>query len=110
MLFIVIIIPVVISLIIVIIIIIIIIAVCVTVLVFVVYKRNRNSKIIVILINYYSLFNFTGATSSKHISTEPNAAYEDINKFNINVNPAYGEVRGTTTVQEQHVTYEEVNF
>uniref|UniRef100_A0A1X7UTB8 Fibronectin type-III domain-containing protein n=1 Tax=Amphimedon queenslandica TaxID=400682 RepID=A0A1X7UTB8_AMPQE len=70
----VIIIPVVISLTIVIIIIIIT-AVCVTVLVFAVYKRNRNR-----------------ATSSQHISTVPNAAYEDINKFNklnINVNPAY---------------------
>ncbi|XP_019852325.1 PREDICTED: uncharacterized protein LOC109582145 [Amphimedon queenslandica] len=91
----VIIIPVVISLTIVIIIIIIT-AVCVTVLVFAVYKRNRNR-----------------ATSSQHISTVPNAAYEDINKFNklnINVNPAYGEVRGTTTEQQQHVTYEEVNF
>ena len=29
------------------------------------------------------------------------------NKLNINVNPAYGEVR-ETTVQQQQVTYEEI--
>ena len=33
--------------------------------------------------------------------------FNKLNKLNINVNPAYGEVRGTT-VQQQQVTYEEI--
>uniref|UniRef100_A0A1X7SWQ7 Uncharacterized protein n=1 Tax=Amphimedon queenslandica TaxID=400682 RepID=A0A1X7SWQ7_AMPQE len=51
-------------------------AVCVTVLVYGVYKRNNNRAT---------------CTLSQHISTAPNEAYEDVNKLNINVNPAYGE-------------------
>ncbi|XP_019851724.1 PREDICTED: contactin-4-like [Amphimedon queenslandica] len=46
------------------------------------------------------------AFSSEHISTIPNAAYEDINKLNININPAYGE----TTIQQNDVTYEEIQI
>ena len=39
----------------------------------------------------------------QHIPISPNAAYEDINKVNTNINPAYGE-----TTRQQHVTYEEI--
>ena len=41
----------------------------------------------------------------QYIPTSPNAAYEDINKFDTNINPAYGE-----TTRQQHVTYEEISM
>ena len=50
-----------------------------------------------------------GTSSSQsheqHIPISPNAAYEDINKVDININPAYGE-----TTRQQHVTYEEITM
>lgn len=57
------------------------------------------------LINY----SITGATTfEQHIPTVSNAAYENINKLNTNINPAYGEIRERET--RQNVTYEEITL
>ena len=55
---------------------------------------------------FYTLLGTTPQSrEQKHIPTSPNAAYEDINKFDTNINPAYGE-----TTRQQHVTYEEISM
>ena len=54
---------------------------------------------------FYTLLGTTPQSrEQKHIPTSPNAAYEDINKFDTNINPAYGETR------QQHVMYEEITM
>ena len=57
---------------------------------------------------FYTLLGTTPQSrEQKRIPTSPNAAYEDINKFDTNINPAYGEMRET---RQQHVTYEEISM
>ena len=54
---------------------------------------------------FYTLLGTATSQSheQQHIPVSLNAAYEDINKFDTNINPAYGE-----TTRQQHVMYEEI--
>ena len=82
-----------------------------------VYQKKKSKKT---LKNLFILFNFNskGINRSEHsICTVPNAAYEDINKFQLNTNnnPAYGQIRETSNLAygqireaRQNVTYEEI--
>ena len=59
---------------------------------------------------FYTLLGTSSSQSheQQHIPISPNAAYENINKVNTNINPTYGEMRETT--RQQHVTYEEITM
>ena len=64
-----------------------------------------------VVINCMLFYTLLGTTTfqsheQQHIPISPNAAYEDINKVNTNINPAYGEMKETT--RQQHVMYEEI--
>ena len=62
------------------------------------------AAVISCMLFYTSLGTTPQSHEQKHIPTSPNAAYENINKVDTNINPAYGE----TT--RQHVTYEEISM
>ena len=55
---------------------------------------------------FYTLLGTSSRSHEQHIPITPNAAYEETNKVNTNIYPAYGE---TTTIQ-QNVTYEEITM
>ena len=60
-----------------------------------------------VVICFNTLLDTTSSRShEQYVPTSPNAAYEDIDKVNTNINPAYGKMRETT--RQQHVTYEEI--